>query len=116
MARPRTAPAAGVQQEDTRLHRLFGLLALAAAGFGAWVLFTSPDPAALDATAHVGSETRGVTGGWAMGLLMGLVLAWLATIDWRDLPQRLGAWLRLQRRRLTLIVIGGLCASVLLLF
>ena len=98
------------------MHRLFGLLALAAAGFGAWVLFTSPDPAALDATAHAGSETRGVTGGWAMGLLMGLVLAWLATIDWRDLPQRLGAWLRLQRRRLTLIVIGGLCASVLLLF
>jgi hypothetical protein len=116
MARPRTAPAAGVQQEDTRLHRLFGLLALAAAGFGAWVLFTSPDPAALDATAHAGSEARGVTGGWAMGLLMGLVLAWLATIDWRDLPHRLGAWLRLQRRRLTLIVIGGLCASVLLLF
>ncbi len=51
-----------------------------------------------------------------MGLLMGLVLAWLATIDWRDLPERLGAWLRLQRRRLALLVIGGLCASVLLLF
>ena len=116
MARPRTAPAAGVQQEDTRLHRLFGLLALAAAGFGAWVLFTSPDPAALDATARAGSETRSVTGGWAMGLLMGLVLAWLATIDWRDLPERLGDWLRLQRRRLALLIIGGLCASVLLLF
>ena len=98
------------------MHRLFGLLALAAAGYGAWVLFSSPDPAALDATVRVGSEPRRVTGGWAMGLLMGLVLAWLATIDWRDLPERLGAWLRLQRRRLALLVIGGLCASVLLLF
>ena len=115
MARPRTAPAAGVQQEDTRLHRLFGLLALAAAGYGAWVLFSSPDPAALDRTAHAASDTT-VYSGWAMGLLMGLVLAWLATIDWRDLPERLGAWVRLQRRRLALLVIGGLCASVLLLF
>ena len=115
MARPRTAPAAGVQQENTRLHRLFGLLALAAAGYGAWVLFSSPDPAALDRTARAASDTT-VYSGWAMGLLMGLVLAWLATIDWRDLPERLGAWLRLQRRRLALLVIGGLCASVLLLF
>lgn len=98
------------------MHRIFGLLALAAAGFGAWVLFTGPDPATLDTTASPLSSSPGVYSGWAMGLLMGLVLAWLATRDWRDLPERLGAWLRLQRRRLALLVIGGLCASILLLF
>jgi hypothetical protein len=98
------------------MHRIFGLLALAAAGFGAWVLFTGPDPATLDATVNPVSSSPGVYSGWAMGLLMGLVLAWLATRDWRDLPARLGAWLRLQRRRLALLVIGGLCASILLLF
>ena len=51
-----------------------------------------------------------------MGLLMGLVLAWFATINWRDMPERFGGWLRLQRLRLALLIIGGLCASVLLLF
>lgn len=98
------------------MHRIFGLLALAAAGFGAWVLFTGADPATPDATAGALSGSPGVYSGWAMGLLMGLVLAWLATRDWRDLPERLGGWLRLQRRRLALLVIGGLCASILLLF
>jgi len=98
------------------MHRIFGLLALAAAGFGGWVLFTGADPAPPDAISGALSGSSGVYSGWAMGLLMGLVLAWLATIDWRDLPERLGAWLRLQRRRLALIILGGLCASVLLLF
>jgi len=99
------------------MHRIFALMALSAAGFGVWVLFSSPDPGALEATTR---STAGVPGGaytgWALGLLMGLVLAWLATVDWRDLPARAGGWLRLQRRRLALIIIGGLCASVLLLF
>ncbi len=98
------------------MHRIFGVLALAAAGFGAWVLFTGPDPAALDRTARAASNSPAVYSGWAMGLLMGLALAWLATMNWRDLPERFGGWLRLQRRRLALIIIGGLCASVLLLF
>ena len=98
------------------MHRIFGLLALAAAGFGVWVLFTGPEPATLDRTASAVAGSPGVYGGWAMGLLMGLVLAWLATIDWRDLPERFSGWIRLQRRRLALLIIGGLCASVLLLF
>src|SRR5262245_14062612 len=98
------------------MHRIFGLLALGAAGFGVWVLFTSPNPASLDGTVRIASTAPSLYSGWAMGLLMGLVLAWLATIDWRDLPERFGAWTRLQRRRLALIFIGGLCASVLLLF
>jgi hypothetical protein len=98
------------------MHRIFGLLALGAAGFGAWVLFTGPEPAALDGAVRSASGAPGVYSGWAMGLLMGLVLAWLATIDWRDMPERFSAWLRLQRRRLALLLIGGACASVLLLF
>lgn len=92
------------------MHRIFGLIALAAAGFGAWVLCTGPDPSVLDGRAASGSVS--VYSGWAIGLLMGLVLAWLATIDWANFPD----WLRLQRRRLALLVIGGVCASVLLLF
>lgn len=98
------------------MHRIFGLLALAAAGFGAWVLFTSPDPASLSGTARAGAESSTVYSGWAIGLLMGLVLAWLAAIDWRGMSERSGNWLRLQRRRLALMVLGGLCVSVLLLF
>ena len=69
------------------MHRIFGLLALAAAGFGVWVLFSSPDPDAIGRMARTASDTpRRAYSGWALGLLMGLVLAWLATIDWRDFP------------------------------
>lgn len=98
------------------MHRVFGFLALAAAAFGVWVLFSAPEPDAYSAAA-----ARSASGGpgyvsWAIGLMMGLTLAWLATIDWRNFPARFSFWLRLQRRRLGLIIIGGLCAGVLLLF
>jgi hypothetical protein len=43
---------------------------------------------------------------------MGLILAWLAAKDWRQFPE----WLKLQRRRVGLLVLGGLFASLLLLF
>jgi hypothetical protein len=98
------------------MHRIFALLALASAGFGVWVLFTGPAPDGLDRGADALSEASNAYVGWASGLLMGLVLAWLATIDWRDFPVRFGLWLRLQRRRLGLIVLGSACAWVLLLF
>jgi hypothetical protein len=98
------------------MHRIFIMLALAAAGFGGWVLFTSPDPDAFERLGRAASEKPPVYSGWALGLLMGLVLAWLAAIDWHDLPERFGDWLRLQRRRLALLLIGGACAGVLLLF
>jgi hypothetical protein len=99
-----------------RMHRIFALLALAAAGFGVWLLFTGSDPDGLDKMARTVSDSPSAYSGWAVGLLMGLILAWLATIDWRQLPERLRLWLRLQRRRLALLILGGLCASVLLLF
>ena len=33
---------------------------------------------------------------------MGLVLAWLAGVDWSNMPTRVIMWIRLQRRRLGL--------------
>lgn len=97
------------------MHRMFGFLALVAAAFGVWVLFSAPEPDAFSTTAHTASGGPAYTS-WALGLMMGLTLAWLATIDWRNFPARFSLWLRLQRRRLGLIIIGGLCAGVLLLF
>ena len=98
------------------MHRMFGFLALAAAGYGVWVLFSAPAPDTYASVSRTASDTSTAYTGWALGLLMGLALAWFATIDWRNFPMRLGLWLRLQRRRLGLIIIGGLCAGVLLLF
>ena len=39
-------------------------------------------------------------------------LSWLAAKDWTQFPD----WLKLQRKRLGLLILGGLFASVLLLF
>jgi hypothetical protein len=98
------------------MHRMFAFLALAAAGYGVWVLFSPPAADSFSVGAQAGSGGAGIYSGWAFGLLTGLALAWLATIDWRNFPARFGMWVRLQRRRLALLIIGGLCASVLLLF
>jgi hypothetical protein len=96
------------------MHRFFGLLALAAAGTGLWLLFVPADTGQFsqDLFANV---PQGYSS-WALGLLMGLALALLASIDWRSLPGRFGEWLRVWRRRLALLMLGGLCAGVLLLF
>jgi len=91
------------------MQRIFGLLALSAAGLGLWVLF-AVDP--LGGGARALSEAPSAYSAWALGLLMGLTLACLATKDWGKFPE----WLRLQRRRLGLLILGGVLASVLLLF
>jgi len=96
------------------MHRFFAYLALGAAALGLWLLFASPDR--TDAIAQQLQGATGTYSGWAMGLVMGLALAWLAGVEWRGLPVRAGAWVRLQRRRVGLIVLGGLFASILLLF
>jgi hypothetical protein len=97
------------------MHRLFGLLALIAAGLGLYLLFgPAPAPGVFAAHSHDGAPiTYGV---WAIGLLMGLTLAWLAGVEWSTLPERARLWFRLQRRRLGWAVIGGFCAVILLLF
>jgi hypothetical protein len=65
------------------MHRLFGLLAVMAAGLGVYLLFGAAAPSgvgkALDSPPVAYS-------GWALGLLMGLALAWLANIDWSTVP------------------------------
>jgi hypothetical protein len=44
------------------------------------------------------------------------MLAWLASVDWSTLPGRVINWVRVQRRRLWLAILGGICAGILLLF
>lgn len=52
---------------------------------------------------------------WTIGLLVGVSLGWLTRVRWSDLPRRLAAWGRLQRRN---VVWGlwGLAALAVLLF
>jgi hypothetical protein len=97
------------------MHRFFGLLALAAAALGLYVLL-GPDPAPQSLSAQTMEHAPVAYGSWALGLVMGLALAWLAGIDWSALPGRIADWLRLQRRRLWLVTLGGIFASILLLF
>jgi hypothetical protein len=97
------------------MHRLFGLLAMTAAGLGLFLLL-GPDAEPTSATSQAADHAPIAYSVWAMGLLMGLALAWLAGVEWSTLPQRVGDWLRLQRRRLAWVMLGGACAAFLLLF
>jgi hypothetical protein len=96
------------------MHRLFGLLAVMAAGLGVYLLFAA-DAAPSGAGKALDSAPVAYSG-WALGLLMGLALAWLANIDWSTVPARVITWVRLQRRRLWLALLGGVCAGILVLF
>jgi hypothetical protein len=93
------------------MHRLFWFLALAAAALALWVLSTDPAIDPLSGGKRMLSEVPSAYSAWAMGVVMGLALAWLAVMDW----SKLQGWLRLQRRRLGLLILGGLLASVFLL-
>jgi hypothetical protein len=97
------------------MHRIFAVIALASAVFGVWVLVGGPEPSHFGRGAE-NLPSPGTYSVWAIGLLMGLLIACAALIDWRSFPERFSDWLRLQRRRLALLLIGGACASVLLLF
>jgi hypothetical protein len=96
------------------MHRLFGLLAMIAAVFGLYLLF-GPDADPRGAGRGLDHAPVAMSG-WALGLLMGLALAWLAGVDWSTLPMRVVTWVRLQRRRLWLALLGGICAGILVLF
>jgi len=98
------------------MHRILGLLALTAVGLGVYLLLSGPEPDPIAAAPHALDGSPTGYSGWAIGLVMGLALAWLAGIQWSSLPERLGAWLQLQRRRIGLVILGGLFAAVLLLF
>lgn len=106
--------ATGTQRKGEPMHRLFGLLALTAAALGLYLLF---GPEAGPRTGGVGIESAPIAySGWALGLVMGLALAWLAGVDWSSLPVRAVTWVRLQRRRLWWAMLGSVFAGILLLF
>ncbi len=94
------------------MHRIFGLLALAAAALGLWVLFVGPSVNPFGGGQRTLSEEPVVYTAWAWGLLTGLTLAWLAAKDWGRFPE----WLKLQRKRAGLVLLGGLFASLFFLF
>jgi hypothetical protein len=93
------------------MQRLFGVLALTATALGLWLLIAGPSVDPWSGGERALSEPPATYTAWAVGLLMGLTLAWFAAMDWDKLPD----WLRLQRRRLALLILGGLLASALLL-
>ena len=93
------------------LQRVFGPLALAAAALGLWVLFVGPSVDPLGGGQRVLSEEPVAYTAWAWGLLTGLMLAWLGAKDWGHFP----AWLKLQRKRAGLVLLGGLFASLFFL-
>ncbi len=94
------------------LHRVFAPLALAAAALGLWVLFVGPSVDPFGGGQRILSEEPVAYTAWAWGLLMGLTLAWLSAKDWGHLPE----WLKLQRKRAGLVLLGGLVASLFFLF
>ena len=95
------------------MHRFFGFLALTAVALGLFLLL--PDGESSSSSAPALQSAPVAYSGWAAGLIMGLALAWLAGVDWANLPERFAAWLGLQRRRLGWAVFGGLFAAILLL-
>jgi hypothetical protein len=97
------------------MHRLFGLLALTAAGLGLYLLL-GPDAEPRGAAGQALDSAPTAYGLWAAGLLMGLTLAWLAGVQWSTLPERAHLWFRLQRKRLGWALVGGFSAAILLLF
>jgi hypothetical protein len=98
------------------MHRFFGLMALAAAGLGLYLLL-GPDGVEPKGQAAQALDNAPVSYGvWAAGLLMGLTLAWLARVEWSTLPVRATQWVKLQRRRVGWALFGGLFAAILLLF
>ena len=98
------------------MHRFFGLLALTAAGLGLFLLFDGPASGPKGAGTQALDNAPVAYGVWAVGLLMGLTMAWLAGVEWSTLPVRATLWVKLQRRRFGWMVLGGLFAGILLLF
>jgi hypothetical protein len=98
------------------MHRFFGLMALTAAGLGLYLLFGPEATEPKVASAQVLDNAPISYGVWAVGLLMGLTLAWLAGVEWSTLPARATLWVKLQRRRFGWALFGGLFAAILLLF
>ena len=72
--------------------------------------------AGLPFTAAPGEGAPASYTGWLGGLLLGLAAAWLYRLEWSLFAERLGLWAKVQRRRLAWLVIGSICAAVLIYF
>jgi hypothetical protein len=91
------------------MHRVLGLLLFSVLLLAGYLLFAGP------LAAPTGAGPLQGYGGSAVGLILGLLIAWLVALDWRTLPERACAWVRVQRYRLGWVLLGGLCAGILLL-
>jgi hypothetical protein len=93
------------------MRRFSGFLATVAAGLAVWVLLNDAAVVGLLSGGRQRASSRppGTYSYWAVGVLMGLTLAWLTTADW----SKLVGWLRRQRGRIGLLLLGGLLAGVL---
>jgi hypothetical protein len=92
------------------MHRVLGLVIFSSVALGVYLLIAGPDAGPLGFASLQGYD------GWAAGLFMGLLLAWLVGIDWRTLPERVAVWVKLQRHRLGWMLLAGVCTGILLLF
>ena len=91
------------------MPRVFGLLICTAFALGFYLLLVGPESAGPPQGGPV------LYSGWAVGLFMGLLLAWLAGLEWHNVPERIAAWAKLQRHRLGWVLLGGVCTGILLL-
>ena len=99
------------------MGRLFVYLAIVASMLGVVVLVPGSDTTEASRSANALMPTLlPAGGGWAIGLVMGIALAWVTRFDWRGIPERLALFVRTMRHRVWWMVCGGVCASVLLFF
>jgi hypothetical protein len=76
-------------------------------------------PSGNGATSIAGFELSGTTLDYrsvVAGLGIGLVIALISQISWREIGRRLGGWLASQAQRLLLIAWAGLFIAVLFYF
>ncbi len=68
-------------------------------------------------TAHAAGDTTLIGGtswvAWAAGLVCGIALMVMTTLDWRRLPADLRAWLKAQRRNAGWAALGIVSCAVL---
>lgn len=99
------------------MGRLFVYLAIVASVLGVVVLMPGSEPHEASRSASALLPTLlPAGGGWAIGLMMGIALAWFTRLDWRSIPTRIALVIRTMRHRVWWMVCGGVCASVLLFF
>jgi hypothetical protein len=110
---PAVPPRVGAISTADRfdMHRVFGLLIFSSVALGVTLLIAGPDPL----PAAGGASVLEGYGGWVAGLFMGLFVAWLVGLDWRNLPERIAAWVKRQRHRVGWMLLGGLCTGILVL-